>query len=472
MRVLLLNPPYLEYTYTKVKRAVSVQPPLGIAYIAAMLEKNGIDVKILDANAESLSMQKTIDSVIISSADFIGITATTVMIPKVYQLCDEIKENSDKTIVVGGPHVTFMPERTLEECKSIDIIVRGEGELTMVDLTKKNDLSTVKGITYRNNGRIISNPDKGLIADIDEIPFPTRHLLPMNLYRSSTFFNIPGSKGHTTLITARGCPNKCVFCSSSHFWGKLRMRSPENIVAEVEEIVTKYGIRQIDFVDDTFTLSKKRVDKICNMILERDLDIKWVCSSRVNTITKELIKTMKKAGCYGIVFGIESGNQAILNRINKNTTLDQSKNAIQLSKKEGLITVGDFMIGLPDDTLETVTQTINFAIELNPDRALFSMTTPFPGTTLYNEYLEKGLLKDNLTWDEFSLHTGTKFRNENLTAQEIEKLYLAAKRRFYIRPAFITKCLAKIIKNPYELKSYMYGGLYLLLEKSSKREAK
>jgi len=365
-----------------------------------------------------------------------------------------------------------MPERTLKECKSIDIIVRGEGELTTVDLAKKNDLSTVKGITYRNNGRIISNPDKGLIADIDKIPFPARHLLPMNLYRSSTFFNIHGSKGHTTLITARGCPNKCVFCSSSHFWGKLRMRSPENIVAEIEEIITKYGIRQIDFVDDTFTLSKKRVNKICNMILERDLDIKWVCSSRVNTITEETVKTMKKAGCYGIVFGIESGNQDILNRINKNVTLDQSRNAVQLSKKEGLITVGDFMIGLPDDTLETVTQTINFAIKLNPDRALFSMTTPFPGTTLYNEYLEKGLFKDNLTWDEFSLHSGTKFRNENLTAQEIEKSYLKAKRRFYIRSAFIIKSLVKIIKNPYELRNYMYGGLYLLLEKSSKREAK
>jgi radical SAM superfamily enzyme YgiQ (UPF0313 family) len=208
------------------------------------------------------------------------------------------------------------------------------------------------------------------------------------------------------------------------------------------------------------------------MILERDLDIKWVCSSRVNTITEGMIKTMKKAGCYGIVFGIESGNQDILNRINKNITLDQSKNAIQLSKKEGLITVGDFMIGLPDDTLETVTQTINFAIKLNPDRALFSMTTPFPGTTLYNEYLEKGLLKDILSWNEFSLHSGTKFRNENLTAQKIQKLYLKAKRRFYIRPAFIIKSLVKIIKNPYELKSYVYGGLYLLLEKSSKRETK
>lgn len=470
MSVLLVNPPYTEYVYTRVKKAVCFQPPLGLAYIAAMLERDGIEVQILDANAELLSIQETVSRVVKAQANLVGVTATTVVMPHVYQLCNEIKKKSDKTIIVGGPHVTFMPERTLEECKSINVIVRGEGELTMLELAASpNDLKKIKGITYRTNGTILSNPSREVIANIDEIPFPARHLLPSNSYRPGAFFNVHGSQGYTTLITARGCMKKCTFCSSSHFWGKLRLRSAENVVAELEELVNKYGIRQLEIVDDTFTLSAKRVNEICSMILGRNLDIEWVCFARVDTITEEMIETMKRAGCYGITFGIESGNQDILNRTKKKITLEQSRNAIKVAKRQGLLAMGDFMIGLPGDTVETVKQTIDFAIELNPDRALFCITTPFPGTALYNESVEKGWIEEGSDWGDFTLHTGTKFRNDNLSAEQIQELYAKAKRRFYLRPRYIVESLKRLVKNPRELKNYVYGALYVLLERPFKR---
>ena len=470
MDILLVNPPYTEHVYTKVKKAVCFQPPLGLAYIAAMLERDGIDVNILDANAELLSMQETVNRLVQAQTNLVGITATTVVMPQVYQLCEEIKQKSDKMIILGGPHVTFMPERSLKECKSVDVIVRGEGELTMLELAETpNDLKKIKGITFRANGTIISNPNRDVIARIDEIPFPARHLLPLNSYRPGAFFKVHGSQGYTTLITARGCVKKCTFCSSSHFWGRLRLRSAENVVTELEELVNKYGVRQLEIVDDTFTLSPKRVHEICSMILERNLSIKWVCFARVDTITEEMIETMKRAGCYGIVFGIESGNQDILNGIDKNITLEQSRNAIEITKNHGLLTMGDFMIGLPGDTLETVKQTIDFAIELDPDRALFCITTPFPGTALYNESLEKGWIEEGADWNDFTLHTGTKFRNDNLSAEEIEQLYSKAKRRFYLRPRYIFEALKRLARNPRELMNYVFGALYILLEKPLKR---
>lgn len=467
MKVMLVNPSYTSHIYSGWRKAVSIYLPLGLAYIAAVLEKNGIEVQVLDANAEGLSMQDTVEKVVNSSAEIVGFPATTTMIPPIYQLSKEIKERTNKIVVVGGPHVTFMPEQTLKECRYIDIVVRGEGEYTMLELVKNlEDLAHIKGITYRDaDNTIITNPDRGIIKNIEEIPYPARYLFPMDLYKSGPLFEsgIYG-KEFSTIITSRGCPNKCTYCSSSRFWNRVRLRSPENVVAEIEHLVNKYGTRQIHFLDDAFTIPKSRIEKVCDLIIEKELSIKWTCYSRVNSVTETIVKKMKLAGCFGLNFGIESGNQEILNRAKKDITLDQSRKAVKYTKKYGLIAATSFMIGLPGDNYDTVNQTINFAIELNPDVALFCMTTPFPGTELYDEALEKGWIKKDHDWDIMKLHGSTKFRNDELSSEDIEKLYKKANRKFHFRLPYVLQASKRIIRDPRELKKYIRGVLYLVSE--------
>lgn len=460
--ILMVNPPYINKT-TGLKKVVSIHPPLGLAYLAASLEKEGLAVQILDANAEFLTIEETANKIASNDAEYVGITAVTVTIQIVYSLSKAIKERCNKKIIVGGPHVTFLPERTLKECSAIDIIIRGEGENTIIELLKSKNLEKITGITYRSmDDKIISNPDRPLIENIDEIPFPARHLLPVDTYRPNIYFN-KGYKGrkYARIITSRGCPNRCVFCSSAHFWKKLRLRSPENVISEIESLVTNYDIKHLDFLDDTMTLSRERIKKICTLMKERGLDIDWTCYARVNNITEDIISLMKESGCFGIAFGVESGNQEVLNRIQKNITLEQVRKAIKVTKNAGIKTMCDFMIGLPGDTVETIDQTINFAIELNPDLAFFSITTPFPGTALFNEAMSRGWINENYSWDEMTLHGMTKFRNEDINSKYLAEIYPKALKKFYLRPGYISNVFKRIILNPYEFKNYFMGARYL-----------
>ena len=266
------------------------------------------------------------------------------------------------------------------------------------------------------------------------------------------------------MITSRGCPFECTYCSSSRFWGPIRLRSSEDIVTEIELLVKNYGTRQIKILDDTFTISKSRIERICDLIIEKDLDIKWNCYSHVNVITESLAKKMKKAGCHGILFGVESGNQDILNRINKKQTPNQVRKAIKITKKYKITTVASFMIGLPGDNYKTANQTIDFAVELSPDIAMFCMTTPFPGTELYNEAVEKGWLEGVSEWDSMSVHGSTKFRNDELSTEDIKNLYLKAKRRYYFRAGYLLQQIGNIVMRPKELKKSIMGALYLISE--------
>lgn len=466
MKILLVNPPYTECVYSGWKSVVTLYPPLGLAYMAAVLEKNNIKVKILDANAMGLSIEETADRIINSKAEMVGLTATAIDIPMVYDISRIVKKNSDKIIVVGGPHVTFTPEETLKNCNDIDIVVRKEGEYTMLEIAKNpENLEGIKGITYRKNLGISTNPDRDVIKNIDELPYPARHILPLDLYKPGPTEDI-GISGRefTTMLTSRGCPNRCTYCSSAHFWGSIRLRSPENILGEIEYLIKKYGIKEICFLDDNFTISRSRVEQICNLMIEKNLDIKWVCYSRVNIITDDLVKKMKSAGCFGLNFGIESGNQGILGGVKKNIDLNQVRRAIRYTKDNGLLTATSFMVGLPGDTKETVNQTIEFAIELNPDIALFCMTTPFPGTELYQEALQKGWIKEGFIWESTRIHGHTNFRNDDLSSEDIERLYLEAKKRFYMRWGYISQSLKRIFRDPKELRRYWNGAMYVITE--------
>lgn len=456
MNVLLVNPSYAKKIYQK---PFSVQPPIGLAYLAAYLEEKGIPTEILDANAMLLSVEEIVKQAVNSRASVIGLSSVTSTIYLTYEIAKGIKGFANKTIIVGGPHVSFTAKETLSECSSIDIVVRGEGEETLWEVLEKMEkgesVCGVRGISFRQDGKVVSTEERPQINPIDKIPFPAYHLLPIDLYRPSPLLQVNAKgKRYGRLVTSRGCPNRCTFCSSSHFWKGVRMRSPQNIVEEIQVLKDQYGVRHIDFLDDTFTLSRQRVFAVCDLLLNKGLYIKWSCSSRVDTIDEKLIKKMKDAGCFGICFGVESGDQEILDRVKKNIKIGQIRQAIRLSKKYGLKTMADFMIGLPGDTDETIEQTISFAKELNPDIAFFSLTTPFPGTELFFELKKAKKLPKRIDWDAYSLHGKTIAKTEALSSSEIVAYYNKAQKDFYLRASFFIQILWRIIRHPFELINY------------------
>jgi len=467
VEVILVNPPYSKFVYSTRKRGAAVELPLGLAYIAGFIEKEGFKVSILDANAENIDITKTTEKIANSPAQMVGITTTTMIIPIVYELSEKIKQISNKMIVVGGPHVSFMDTRTLEECMAIDIVVRGEGELTMLDLIKNEGRpETVTGVTYRNRdtGQIVTNPDRERIKDINALPFPARHLFPVELYRPGVVLNIGVSgKDYASILTARGCPNKCTFCSSSHFWGtKVRLRSPENIVAEIESLIQDYGVKEIFFKDDTFTFPPARTEKICDLLLERKINVSWCCYARVDSLTEKVVKKMKSAGCFGLDLGIESGNQEVLNRVNKRITLEQSRQAVKYAKNTGMMIYASFILGLPGDSLETINETINFAKELNPHFAHFFVATPFPGTELYKEAIQQGWLSQLESWKDLDASASTKYRNEALSNAEIRQLLIKAYREFYTRPHYLWQSIKRAVTHPKEIRQYALGMLVII----------
>jgi len=293
-------------------------------------------------------------------------------------------------------------------------------------LESESKLSHVKGITYRSGGKIVSNPGRPLIENIDDIPFPAWHLLKMDSYFRLTARILTGKNGFS-MITSRGCPGRCKFCDTHIVWTrKYRARSPTNVVDEIEQLHDRYNIGFMVFVDDTFIVNKKRAIEICNQIIERGIDIKWECAGRVNLVNKEILAKMKEAGCNTIYYGIESGSQEVLDYINKGITLEQAKNAIKITKKAGIGTSAFFMIGFPSETEEDVKKTIEFNKRLPLDEHdTFSILTPFPGTELYKIMKDEGLLL-NEEWDMYYNRRADEvlppIRTRHLSSEELLRL--------------------------------------------------
>lgn len=453
--ILLINPNYMKELYGK--RVMSVHPPLGLAYLTSYLNKRGIETEIIDANACNFSEEETIKKIINSDAKIIGIGATSAIAEIAFGLCEKIKErDSSKIIVFGGIHISCLTEESLRKCTAINYAVIGEGEKTLYNLIlaikKKKSLRRVKGIAFIENNKFIKTPVEELIKNLDEIPFPEKKSLPREIYQPGSEFDI-GIKGeeYWEIITSRGCPNKCTYCSSSHFWKNIRVRSVENIFQEIKELSEK-GVKHLSFLDDTFTISEKRVIELCDRI--KSLKLKWDCYARVNNLSEKMVKSMKNAGCLGMRIGFESGSNEILQKIKKNTTIEQAKKAMKIIRKYNLKTFGFFMIGLPGDNRKTIEKTINFAIELEPTFASFAIATPFPGTEMFREYLEKNWVPENFNWHNMDLHDAELTRTDKLSSEEILKYYKNANRRFYIRPKYWIRISIYLVKHPKELMNY------------------
>ncbi len=387
MRIALVSPKWNEM--------VNSYPPLGLGYLAAVLEDEGHTVSIFDLGLEPKTpIERDVERIAASNPDVIGITAMTNNYHSAEGMMALLKARLGCPIVVGGPHATVFPERVAGD-PHVDYVVYGEGEETLRELVRAmvaegirpsdEALSQIAGLCFRSNGQVRCNPPRPLIKDLDALPFPARHLFELSRYR----LYAPDGSPMVTLLSSRGCPYNCSYCFKGIVGRTYRQRSPENIIAEIRSLMDTYGYRNFYFIDDLFTINRRRLMAITTRMIEERLDIRWQCLARVDRVTPELLQLMYRAGCREVHYGIESGNPAILQAIGKHITLEQVRQAVAWTAQAGILAKGYFMLGLPGDTEETMRQTIRFAGELELDQAMFSLTTPFPGTRLWDELLAR-----------------------------------------------------------------------------------
>lgn len=425
MKVLLITSP--------ARIRGTIVQPLSLAYLAASAEQVGHEIKIIDAMILNYSFEDIKKEIKHFDPDVIGATSWTENIYDVLKIVKIAKENNPNCMtVLGGPHPTVRAKETLEQSPYVDVIVRGEGEKTFVELLeKKEKLSTVDGISFRSDGMIIKNKDRKLIEDLDSLPLPAYHLLPMKKYvvKYKLFdYERVGDLGdrYCVISTCRGCPYNCIFCASRALWGRnWRVRSPQNVIEELKILNEKYNVKVIDFMDDTATINKKRILKICELIKKEKIDILWTAgTTRVDLFDKEIAKSFKTAGCKIARLAPESGNQQSLDFLQKGFTIGDIKRAVKTAKEAGLDTDGNYIIGIPGENGRMINQTILFAKKLDLTRTTFSILAPFPGTKIYEISKQKNFLLTE-DWSKYS-PTKSVLALDNFSPKELEKLLIKA----------------------------------------------
>lgn len=427
-RVLLINPH--EYSDSIVSSSESIIPPLGLLYIAAVLEEKH-NVRIIDLNTSNTNI---ISEVKKYDPDFIGITSLSPQFPEAIDIIGKIKDyNQDTKIILGGSHVNAIGNIILERFPLIDYIVKGDGEEPIEKLINGIHLGNIEGLSFRKKGKIVDN-GIAIIKDLDALPFPARHLVDLNRYKESPFYY--RLNPNTTLLSARGCAHHCIFCDYKTR-GYPRMQSPERTIDEIKFLVDK-GIKDLRIIDEFFTLNKNRIKVICDTLVKEKIDVIWCCQTRADAVDKELLIKMRQAGCYLVQYGIETGNEKIMKRINKNLDLNKVKKAVEVSKSVGLDVHTFFMLGFPFETENDIFDTIKFAKSLKSDICEFSIATPYPGTKMWeNTNLDPNdmdVLKNLLFYSPKS-----SFFNE----ARIKRLFKYALKEFYLRPNILINILYK-----------------------------
>ena len=472
-RVLLINPPYTFLV--GIKSSAGHATPLNLCYLASYLRENlDCEISIMDCEIEEMSFKDIERKIRRYSPNIVGITCPTPVFGYIIKIAGIIKRlNKDCHVILGGPHPTALPEDCIRY-ENIDFLVLKEGEETFKEVVEfivagKTNFEKIDGLVFRRGKEIIFNKPREYIKDLDSLPFPARDLLDIGKYHSAPTKKLTKYRA-TSILSGRGCPYNCIHCISRCLWGgKIRVRSPKNIVDEIEDCIKRFGIREFNFYDDTFTIIEDHVIAICDEIIRRKLDISWICFGRVNAITRRMIKKMKEAGCKKVSFGLESGSQVILDKMRKNSTLEMGRNAVKIVNQEGLNVHASFMIGNIGETRKTVDQTIRFARSLDLDNATFFITTPYPGTDLYNIALEKGFISPRTHYEDFAPITDSEpiVVQNNLSAKELVKLRKNAFNQFYLRPKYIIRKLRQIDSWD-SIKSLMEGILIFLRVQKTK----
>jgi anaerobic magnesium-protoporphyrin IX monomethyl ester cyclase len=425
-----------------------VFPPLGLAYIATALEKAhpDIDINIIDALAENLSEDELLVQVEKINPDIIGITVLTQQVEMALSVTRKIKaKNNQCTIVWGGPHVHFEHEKAIQN-NAVDFCVRGEGEITFAKLiaaiNDKTNLRQVEGITFLDEeGQTIVTPDRPFIQDLDTIGFPARELL--NIDRYSAPIALKGRKPFASILATRGCPFDCHFCSLTKMWQRRqRRRSVENVLDEIGMLYKTYGIKSISFVDDLLVLDRKWTLQLCAGLVKRGLHKKiiWECCGRIRLMTEELLLAMKKAGCRCVDYGIEFGNQRILDFVNKGFKIADVHKTVALTNKVGIPVKGLFMMGYPTETKETMQDTIDLAKNLKMDYFTVSVAAPYPGTDLY-AYCVKHDLLEKSEWVDLVQLRYAAIKHENFTLDDVIQYTMRLMKACMLKPSYIMRTL-------------------------------
>ena len=427
MKIAFVRPNYTTYFIT---------PPLGIGYLSSVLKKRGFQTKIFDGVCLEVSLDSLISQVIAYSPDLICITCLSAYFEEVKYLSLKFKEKNFK-VIIGGVHPTFMPQETLIETKA-DFVILGEGENVLPDFLENGfDNDGLKGVYSLSD---FEKKDKTIerapfVTNLDDIPFPDLEALNPNFYPPSPMGMVTKGYPIGVMISSRGCPCSCIYCSSSSFYEhRVRLRSAENVVAEMKHLIENYGVKEIQFMDDNLILNRQHAVEICNLILKENIKINWSCPNgiRADSLDYELAVLLKKAGCYLVTIGIESANPQILKNVKKGETIDVISKAIRVASKAGLIVHGAFVLGLPGETKETIRETINFAKKLPLNRAFFTLIDVLPGCELWKNDKEK--YKNFLTTDSYAVPA---YIPEGLTKEYLMKAQERAMFEFYFRPRIL-----------------------------------
>lgn len=456
-KIALINPSQnFEKIYGSLSEEAGILPPLGLCYLASFLRSAGHhQVKIIDAQALKISNKMAANQALKWDAKIIGITATTDLIFLASEIADYVKSKSKNTkIIVGGPHISAVPRKTLKMFPSFDLGVIGEGETTLEKLVSalenRQDLRKVKGIVYRSRGKIIRTKPREFIGDLDNLPLPAWDLLP-SLTKSykPTAVNYK-SLPSISLVTSRGCPGQCAFCDTRVFGCRYRVHSVEYVLEAIRHLKTKYQIKDIYFYDDQFTIFKKRLLEICRGLLAKKMRLDWSCQARIGVVDYETMKKMKEAGCWKISFGIESASPKILKLMNKHISLKQAQKTITDAKRAGLEVLGYFIIGFFGETEKTLSMTKKFILESDLDHIMLSYFLPFPGSPAYPHLKKYGYFKED--WRNLNAFDSDtpQFIPHGLSAKKLVGAQKDIYRSFYFRPKIFTQHARKMFKNPTE----------------------
>ena len=413
--VTLVNPPYPPIGHR--------HPPfitLGIAYLGAVLEENGYSVNVIDCQAKKLTFDDFEREIKKFQPKVVGITSTTLTYKPALKIAEIAKKVHPECLtLLGGSHATFWDDKALEECSALDIVVRREGELTLLEIMNKlrenKSIDDALGITYRGTGKIIRNADRPLIENLDGLPFPAYHLFPLEAFRKYGKIIFP-------VLASRGCLYWCDFCTAVRMFGrKHRVRSPKNVVDEIEYVMNKFGNDQFSFYDDLFTSNHSWVKEICREIRKRNLKIKWDFETRLDMVNKDLLVEMRKAGCFAIWLSLESGSQLLLDSMGKGFKIEQTIRAFKEARDVGMMTIANVILGFPGETKESAWETVKLVSKVNPDDVGYNIATPYPGTPMYDYVKKMGWLKIH-DFNRYDTATPT-FKTPTLSMSELREIH-------------------------------------------------
>lgn len=446
MKLLLVHPRLEANFFNDIQL-----PPLGLAYIAGVLRGAGHSVRIFDSILSKDQLRDVKKVIAGYRPDIVGISATSSLAGISFQIARLIKDIDPRTTTVfGGVHATVFPHQTIQS-PDVDYVVCGEGEYSMLELARSLEESAepkgIPGIVYKRNGEIAGSNPANPIADLDRLPFPAYELLPLQKYHSLQIARTP----FASMVTSRGCPYQCIFCSARLIMGrKFRFHSPERTVEEIKYLKERFGVKEVVFKDSEFTLDIGRVEKICDLLMNEKVEVAWSCNGRVGRMSHSLLRKMRAAGCRLIEYGVESGDDDILNELNKQIKVDEVRQTFALTREVGMKTIANFMIGNPGESRASIAKTLRLAKEINPDYCDISYLTPFPGTRLYEMAQERGWLLDN--YDFLKLRVDECAMNATrMSTDELRRMFKRAYWSFYLRPAYIVRRMFHMTPNEWRM---------------------